>query len=272
MSTPFPSPLSARVEARLNVRATPTTLANRVGRLLPGAAIVVDRWVSGSEVLGNDCWYGLLGLEQYVWSGGVRLAEAVPGTSPAPLSPAVPPAAVASPAIAPSRLRRRANGSILPLTEQQLIQHYGDPGRQAGAKRGLLVPPAAWRTQLQPFAHPALNMVAQLQVHQQALPYFTAAFDEILNQGLDRLILSCEGSWVPRHIGWDPAKPLSSHAFGVAIDLNGRWNGQNFEPALPGKTGCLRELVPIFNAHGFAWGGHFSRLDGMHFELALDPP
>jgi hypothetical protein len=32
----------------------------------------------------------------------------------------------------------------------------------------------------------------------------------------------------------------------------------------------VRELVPIANAFGFYWGGHFGagRVDGMHFEVA----
>jgi hypothetical protein len=44
-----------------------------------------------------------------------------------------------------------------------------------------------------------------------------------------------------------------------------------------GEKGCVRELVPIANEHGFYWGGHFGsvvngkmigRMDGMHFEIA----
>jgi D-alanyl-D-alanine carboxypeptidase len=32
----------------------------------------------------------------------------------------------------------------------------------------------------------------------------------------------------------------------------------------------VRELVEIAYQHGFYWGGHFSPLDGMHFEV-FDP-
>lgn len=35
--------------------------------------------------------------------------------------------------------------------------------------------------------------------------------------------------------------------------------------------GSVRELVPIANEHGFYRGGHFSRRDGMHVELAQLP-
>lgn len=39
---------------------------------------------------------------------------------------------------------------------------------------------------------------------------------------------------------------------------------------MPGPIGCVRELVPLFAAEGFAWGRHFSGKyrDGMHLELA----
>jgi hypothetical protein len=30
----------------------------------------------------------------------------------------------------------------------------------------------------------------------------------------------------------------------------------------------VRELVEIANEWGFYWGGHFTRKDGMHFEIA----
>ncbi len=39
-------------------------------------------------------------------------------------------------------------------------------------------------------------------------------------------------------------------------------------PAVRGDKGSVRELVSIANAHGFYRGGHVSRRDGMHFDLA----
>jgi hypothetical protein len=39
-------------------------------------------------------------------------------------------------------------------------------------------------------------------------------------------------------------------------------------PALVGQKGSVREIVPIANEFGFYWGGHFTRKDGMHFEIA----
>ena len=61
---------------------------------------------------------------------------------------------------------------------------------------------------------------------------------------------------------------LSNYAWGTAFDINVPWNARGTVPALCGEKGSVRELVAIANEHGFYWGGHFSRRDGMHFEVA----
>jgi hypothetical protein len=51
---------------------------------------------------------------------------------------------------------------------------------------------------------------------------------------------------------------------------NAAFNPLGADPATFGEKGCLYELVPIANNHGFFWGGHFRRRkDGVHFELAV---
>lgn len=86
--------------------------------------------------------------------------------------------------------------------------------------------------------------------------------------GLDDLILTWAGSYVPR-LKRGSTKSLSNHAYGSAFDINVAWNGFGKEPAQVGKHGAVRELVPLANAHGFFWGGHYrNRPDGMHFEFA----
>lgn len=61
---------------------------------------------------------------------------------------------------------------------------------------------------------------------------------------------------------------LSSHAFGTAFDINVAWNPLGKRPAMPWEHGTVLGLVSIANADGWYWGGHFTRLDGMHFERA----
>jgi hypothetical protein len=84
---------------------------------------------------------------------------------------------------------------------------------------------------------------------------------------LDR-VLTYEGSYVPRFVRGSRTT-LSNHAFGSAFDINFKWNGLGKRPALVGEKGCVRELVQIAHRWGFYWGGHFTRLDGMHFEIAF---
>lgn len=91
-----------------------------------------------------------------------------------------------------------------------------------------------------------------------------------------RLVLSYDGDFVPRTIASDPRLPsynvLSNHAYGIAFDLNARWNGYGVRPALVGQEGSVRELVELANIHGFYWGGHWDQAfqDGMHFEWARE--
>jgi hypothetical protein len=92
-------------------------------------------------------------------------------------------------------------------------------------------------------------------------------FNDWEKAGLMDRVLTYGGSYVPRFVRGRPGV-LSNHAFGSAFDINVAWNGLSRVPALVGEKGCVRELVKLANKNGFYWGGHFSRLDGMHFEVA----
>ncbi|MBS3913272.1 MAG: M15 family metallopeptidase [Bacteroidetes bacterium] len=88
--------------------------------------------------------------------------------------------------------------------------------------------------------------------------------------GLLNKIITFQGGYAARFIRGSQnrnPRPLSNHAYGTAFDINAEWNGFGAEPALAGAHGSVRELVQIANQHGFFWGGHFNRKDGMHFEL-----
>lgn len=85
-------------------------------------------------------------------------------------------------------------------------------------------------------------------------------------EGLLDRVLTWDGSYAPRFIRGSTTV-LSAHAWGTAFDINARWNALGVTPALLGASGCVRELVQSANELGFYWGGHYSRKDGMHFEL-----
>jgi len=59
---------------------------------------------------------------------------------------------------------------------------------------------------------------------------------------------------------------ISNHAWGTAIDLT--LNGILDNPGNNTTQRGLALIAPIFNRHGWYWGGGFPREDAMHFELS----
>lgn len=63
---------------------------------------------------------------------------------------------------------------------------------------------------------------------------------------------------------------MSMHGYAAAIDLNLKysdywlWSGKS--GAIPYKNRMPREIVDIFERHGFIWGGKWYHYDTMHFE------
>lgn len=98
--------------------------------------------------------------------------------------------------------------------------------------------------------------------------HLIALFKEWDEEGLIDSVLTWSGSYVPRFIRGSRTT-LSNHAYGSAFDINYSWNKLGAYPARVGRTGSVRELVPIAEKHGFYWGGNYRRRkDGMHFEYA----
>lgn len=98
-------------------------------------------------------------------------------------------------------------------------------------------------------------------------------FNEVEQRGLLKYVLTYDGDFYPRFIrattGRIP-RPVSLHSWGIAFDINARWNGYGSSPARQGTTGSVYELVPIATKWGFSWGGTWGRpyTDGMHFEIS----
>jgi len=69
--------------------------------------------------------------------------------------------------------------------------------------------------------------------------------------------------YCPRHQWNLKNKPLSMHAWALAFDINPSDNA----PGTKGNVPLI--VVDSFKACGFIWGGDWSNLDPMHFELRL---
>ena len=107
-------------------------------------------------------------------------------------------------------------------------------------------------------------ILGRVTCHRVMLPQLRGALQEVVDRGLASSVRPGEygGCFHPRYIGHDPAKGLSLHSWGIAVDLNVPGN-------LRGTAGEIdREVVAIFKRWGFAWGGDWAWTDPMHFELA----
>ncbi len=107
-------------------------------------------------------------------------------------------------------------------------------------------------------------LLGQVTCHRVMLPQLRAALSEIVDDGLAGSIHPDEfaGCYYPRFIAYDPAKGLSLHSWGIAVDLNVPGNQR-------GTVGEMdRRVVAVFKKWGFSWGGDWNYTDPMHFELA----
>ena len=63
---------------------------------------------------------------------------------------------------------------------------------------------------------------------------------------------------------------LSAHAFGIAIDINPQfgdyWRWRPMKTTREHRNRIPFEIVDIFEANGFIWGGKWYHFDTLHFE------
>lgn len=109
---------------------------------------------------------------------------------------------------------------------------------------------------------------APVPIHTAVAHSFLELWSAWGRAGLVEHVRTWNGSFVPRFIRGS-STTLSNHSWGTAFDLNARWNRLGTVPALRGEPGSVRDLVAIANDHGWYWGGHFKRRDGMHFEIGV---
>ncbi|MER3414146.1 MAG: hypothetical protein C4341_07925 [Armatimonadota bacterium] len=162
-----------------------------------------------------------------------------------------------------------------PLTPSQKQRLFGPLRAKDDPKRpGFLVVHPEWRRRRTRVVEvPQLRGVqgtpsnGHVRLHERAVDPFLTLWLAWEDNGLLGDVLSWDGGYVPRRIRG--SRLVSSHAFGIAFDINARWNPLARPPAPAGTSGSVVRLVRLANQHGFFWGGHFrSRPDGMHFELA----
>lgn len=103
--------------------------------------------------------------------------------------------------------------------------------------------------------------VTRMTCHRLIMPVFSTCFQAIAEPGLQHHISSFGGCFAFR--SQRTGTKLSTHSWGIAIDLNPENNAQ-------GTPGRMHPgIVSIFRNAGFTWGGDWSgpACDPMHFQF-----
>lgn len=168
------------------------------------------------------------------------------------------------------------------MNQANLIAKYGDPGVKRTS------PDPAWvkanivtcRDVNGTPGHPSMPGVPArfyFQCHRLVEPAMRAAFTAA-HLAAPSYTIERAASFVFRHQRHDPARPLSEHSWGTAVDIDADENSaRQFSGAGPEPwsaewmaiwpNGLPRAFVEAFEAHGFEWGGRWRGFrDPMHFQ------
>lgn len=102
-----------------------------------------------------------------------------------------------------------------------------------------------------------------IQCHRLLIPIIQRIFSDVDEAGLfDQIeMLWC---YAPRHKNHNINSSLSTHAWGIALDINPDRNRPNTPNAQFTRE---HPIIRIFKAHGFEWGGDWKNFkDPMHLQ------
>jgi hypothetical protein len=103
--------------------------------------------------------------------------------------------------------------------------------------------------------------VSRMTCHHKMAQIFASVFGQIQSRDLQAKITSFGGCFSFRR--QRTGAPLSTHSWGIAVDLNPETNPQ-------GSSGDMDAgIVEVFRAAGFEWGGDWTgkTRDPMHFQF-----
>lgn len=112
-----------------------------------------------------------------------------------------------------------------------------------------------------PLSWDPAKIVSNIQCHKKLVALFPEVFAEVQRQGLKNQIRTYGGCFNFR--SKRTSGKLSTHSWGIAIDLNPDTNRQ-------GKPGDMDPgIVDVFRQFGFTWGGDWPgpTKDPMHFQF-----
>jgi hypothetical protein len=111
-----------------------------------------------------------------------------------------------------------------------------------------------------------LPVLGKVKIHRLAEGTFRKAVTLIQQKNLGSLVKKVDCTWFARRAYNDPNAALSLHSWGIAVDINKKTNPEKGPPSADNR----KLWEEAFKPAGFQqWGGNWTKVDGMHFELAL---
>lgn len=157
----------------------------------------------------------------------------------------------------------------MPLTQAQIEQTFGKfTSRDDPDRKGAIIITGDWilhnLAEITPpftLTSGAGTLMKKIICHVRIADTLEAVLGDLKDAAYTQLINTFDGCWVPRHMSWDPKRPLSHHCWGIAVDVNAR-----LFPYDVRRQQDLR-LISAFCRRGFQWGGDWRVPDPMHFEF-----
>jgi hypothetical protein len=150
------------------------------------------------------------------------------------------------------------------VTSAQCLKKYGDPNLPATQAKHFVL----WIVEpdiLEAFAHvrfSALGTIGfpkKIFLNKDMIDPLRNALRTIICRGLAHELKTWDGVFFIRNKR--DLKSLSLHSWAIAVDVNQAENQLRMVPKLS------PEFVKCFTDCGFEWGGTWTRIDGMHFQL-----
>ncbi|SEI66379.1 D-alanyl-D-alanine carboxypeptidase [Deinococcus reticulitermitis] len=160
-----------------------------------------------------------------------------------------------------------------------LIRHYGNPkgpgwSAAPGSGPSWFNPSPTWKrqnavliplAQLPGFPPCPYGKLRGVTMHRLVAPIFLATWLLTHERGQTRHLRTFDGSAAYRHMGHNPRRDLSVHAFLAAVDFDAVWNGYGVPLE---RMQIDKEFVRTWEECGWTWGGRWTGefADGMHFQ------
>ena len=157
----------------------------------------------------------------------------------------------------------------MPKAQSWIEQHFGRfDWRDDPKHKGAIIIPREWilanTTRIEPpcaLRDGLGQSLRSIPCHALIADALRAVLVDLKGRSLCHLINTFDGCFVPRHMSWNPARSLSHHSWGIAVDVNARlFPYGSHDRQNP-------QLIAAFHRGGFEWGGDWSTPDPMHFEI-----